>query len=305
MRPLRTLRALAVSAVAASGVLIAYRLAAETLVTRADDNADRDTTTGWLRGAEPQWLGREDASDAVLMVHGFVGAGTNFNELPARLAAAGLRVRVMRLPGHGTSPREFEAVSPTELLDSVRQELAELKRAHERVFVVGHSMGGTLATLAAAEDGADGVVLGAPYFGVTHHWYYGLSAETWMSIAQPVLRWVYKGELFIQVNRTGAKPHILSYAWVPLGGLETLAELGHRANAPETLQRIRAPVLLLHGPGDVAASPDAASVAVSKMASTDKRAVYLDRSNHHIFWDHDREQVVEEVLGFVERLRAQ
>jgi len=308
MRLTRRPRAFAIGSVAFSialgGLVVAYRVAADTLVSRTDDRAVRDADTGWLRGAEPRWLGPADASDAVLMIHGFVGAGTNFADLPDRLAASGLRVRVMRLPGHGTSPREFETVPADTLLEAVRSELADLKREHRRVFVVGHSMGGTLATLAAASDGADGVVLGAPYFGVTHHWYYGLPAETWMGLAQPILRWLYKGELFIQVNRKEAKKNILSYTWVPLGGLQTLAELGHRASAPETLEGMQAPVLLLHAPGDVAASPEAAESAVSEMASTDKRMVWLERSNHHIFWDYDREQVFEEVRAFVAARRT-
>lgn len=301
----RKLRTLAIGFAALVGVVLVYRIAADALVTRADDAADRDPVTGWLRGSEPRWLGPENAPDAVLMVHGFVGAGTNFGELPQRLAAKGLRVRVMRLPGHGTSPREFEAVTAEELVEAVKVELAGLKRDHARVFLVGHSMGGTLSTLAAAQGGADGVVLGAPYFGVTHHWYYGLRAETWMSVAEPFLRWLYKGEFFIQVNRKEAKSDILSYAWVPLGGLETLGELGRRASSPSTLDSLHAPVLLLHGPGDVAASPGAASDAVSAMAATDKRVVWLERSNHHVFWDYDRQQVFAETEAFLDRLRAQ
>ncbi len=305
MRFSRILRTLAIGSVALVASVIAYRVAAEVLVTRADDTADRNGATGWLRGAEPRWLGPADKSDAVLMIHGFVGAGTNFGELPERLAAQGFRVRVMRLPGHGTSPREFEALPAESLLDAVKDELAELKRQHARVFLVGHSMGGTLATLAAAQEGADGIVLGAPYFGVTHRWYYGLPAETWMSVARPLLRWLYKGELFIQVNRKEAKPNILSYSWVPLGGLETLAELGRQANSPVTLGSVKAPVLHLHGPGDVAASPVAAADAVSAMASADKRIVPLERSNHHIFWDYDREQAYSAVEVFLNRLRTQ
>ncbi len=305
MRFPRKLRTLAIGSGALLGLVVAYRIAAEVLVARSDATVDRDAETGWLRGAEPRWLGPEGATRAVLMVHGFVGAGTNFGELPERLASQGFRVRVMRLPGHGTSPRDFEKVQAEELVEAVKSELADLKRQHGRVFLVGHSMGGTLSTLAAAQEGADGLVLGAPYFGVTHHWYYGLPAETWISIAQPILRWLYKGELFIQVNRKEAKSNIVSYSWIPMGGLETLAELGHRANSPATLEKVRTPVLLLHGPGDVAASPSAAADAVSKMASAEKRVVWLERSNHHIFWDYDQEQVFDEVMGFFEHLGTQ
>ncbi len=35
------------------------------------------------------------------------------------------------------------------------------------------------------------------------------------------------------------------------------------------------------------------------MASKDKRYVSLDRSNHHIFWDYDQAQVMDEIVRFL------
>ena len=44
--------------------------------------------------------------------------------------------------------------------------------------------------------------------------------------------------------------------------------------------------------------------ALEHMASDEKKFVLLERSNHHIFWDYDREQVYAEVLRFLERHAA-
>ena len=55
---------------------------------------------------------------------------------------------------------------------------------------------------------------------------------------------------------------------------------------------------MLHGRNDVAASPAAADLALIQMGSTDKRLVWLERSNHHVFWDYDAEQVMREIVEF-------
>lgn len=280
-------------------LLTSCALLTNRMVTRADRNAARNPHTGILLGAEERDLGPVDARGAVLLVHGFLGAGNNFADLPERLAALGWRVRVMRLPGHGTSPRDFQRVTPDELLSAVREELGALQATYGKVIVVGHSMGGTLSTLAVAEDGADGLVLAAPFFGVTYRWYYILKPEIWTWITRPIMPWVYKGQCFTQVNRKEAKPEIVSYTWMPTRALSTLYELARRARSKEILNNITCPVLLIHAHGDVSASIKASRKSFDVMASTDKRAVWLKKSNHHIFWDYEREQVMKEIEKFI------
>ena len=273
----------------------------EHLVARSDARAPRDPETGLLEGAEPRDLGPKDAPGAVLLVHGFLGAGQNFGELPEALAEHGWRARAMLLPGHGTSPRDLETVDADELVDAVFAEAQALANEHGNVVLIGHSMGGALCTLAAAQGHADGLVLVAPYFEVTHRWYYILPPEQWIRIGSPIVRWVYKGQMLIQVNRPEAKDKILSYEWAPTRAGRTLAELGERARASECLDRVTCPVLLLHSHGDEASSPEAAEKAWEGMASTDKRIAWFDRSNHHLFFDYDREEVVAEILTFLDQ----
>ena len=143
-------------------------------------------------------------------------------------------------------------------------------------------------------------MLGAPYFGVTHHWYYGLRPERWTKLSAPVVPWLYKGKLFLQLNRKTSKPEVYSYTWIPTRGVLTLMEIGRRANAPDVLDAIQCPVLWLHSTGDVAASRKAAERAFQAMPSEHKRAVELTRSNHHIFWDYEQEQVFSEILKFLQ-----
>lgn len=286
----------------AAGVLAVYNLIMGNLAARWDAAAPRNPETGILIGAEELDLGPEDSEAAVLLVHGFVGGSNNFWELPQRLADEGYRVRAMRLPGHGTTPADFAATPASEFPLAVLRELRALKTKHDRVYLVGHSMGGTLSVLAAAMEPVDGLVLAAPYFGVTYQWYYVLPPERWTKLTAPLVKWVYKSRPFIRVNREEAKDEILSYVWIPAEGSKTLVELGESANDPFVLEQIECPVLLLHGTEDFAASPEAAEQAFQQITAKDKTLHWYENSDHHLFWDYDREAVIEQTVDFLNRL---
>src|SRR5690606_7917458 len=107
----RVLRTLAVAAIVPLLGVPGLNCAATYLVRRTDTRIPRDPATGIMLGAEERDLGPKDAPGVAILVHGFIGAGDNFDGLPEAIADAGWRVRVMRLPGHGTSPIDFEKTS--------------------------------------------------------------------------------------------------------------------------------------------------------------------------------------------------
>lgn len=281
-----------------------YNVISDRLVARSDARVPRNPETGILLGAEPRDLGPADAPGVVLFVHGFLGGSNNFADLPERVAAAGWRARVILLPGHGTSPLDLEKTTLAELEQAVLDEVRALRQQHQTVILLGHSMGGALATRAAAREPIDGLILCAPYFGVTHRWYYGLRPETWAEIGAPAFRWVYKGNLFRQVNRKDDRKKILSYQWTPVRSITMLMELGRLVNEPATLKAITCPVLLVHSRIDSAASPEAAEKAVKAMSAQDKTFRWLSESNHILFWDFERDEVAQAVLEFLEARRT-
>jgi carboxylesterase len=300
-RSRRILYAIAL-AVAVTGASCAYNVGAGYLAEHAAAQEPRDPETGILLGAVPLDLGPEDADVAVLLVHGFVGGVNNFGDLPDRLAAQGWRVRGMRLPGHGTWPEDLNRINPDDLTSAVAEEYNDLRRKYPRVVLVGHSMGGALAAVTAAQhESPDALVLAAPYFGVTYKPYYVLRPETWTRLTYWAFRWVYKGEVFMQVNRNESKPRIFSYTWLPSHALVTLIEVGEIAADPQMLAKIDCPVLLIHGRQDVAASGEAAARALEAVPATVKEVVWLEKSNHHIFWDYEREEAVVAVVAFIQK----
>ncbi len=273
-------------------------------VKRYDATVPRNPETGIILGAEERDIGPKDAPNAVLFVHGFSGTGNNYNDLPDRVAAEGWRVRVMLLPGHGTSPFSFETTTAEELLSAVMQELQTLRGQHKKLVLMGHSMGGALATLAASQMPLDGLMLAAPYYSVTFKWYYLLPAEKWARLFSPLVRWIYSPPENQPVNRREVRTQILSYPWIPTKAFLTAMTLAERARKPETLQRIQCPTLLIHSLKDNVTAPSSAARAFAEIPSAQKRAVWLENSDHIIFWDYDQEQVAEETLAFLKQVAA-
>lgn len=285
---------------------VVWHVVCVSLVNAEERDLPRDSITGVIEGLEPRDFGPDDSRFGALFVHGIGGSPKDFDGLPERLAERGWRVRVMLLPGHGTRARDLKKATAEQEIEAVRREVARMNERHETVLLVGFSMGGALSTITAAREAGriDGLVLGAPYYGVTYKWYYGLRPETWTRLLAGPVPWVYKGDIFRAINDRSNKKSFFTYRVMPTHSFVMLGELGRIAGAPETLKSITCPVLVVHSPKDIAASFEASAAAFEAMPAKDKRFVKLENTDHHLFWDFDREQVYREVLAFAEKLEA-
>jgi pyruvate dehydrogenase E2 component (dihydrolipoamide acetyltransferase) len=100
-----------------------------------------------IGGRRLRWLemGEGDAAP-VLLVHGFGGDLNTWMFTQPALAEI-RRTVALDLPGHGGSTKEVGAGDPESLADAVEELAAAL--GLERMHLVGHSMGGAVAALAA------------------------------------------------------------------------------------------------------------------------------------------------------------
>jgi carboxylesterase len=295
-------------ATAAASVLLgvgiaAYSWAASRSLACEIESTPRDPQTGIVLGAEAMSLGPPNAAAACLLLHGYVGARSDFADLGERISEEGFFVRMARLPGHGTTPVDFDKQTPESMLEGARAELEDLRSKFERVYLVGFSMGGAISTLLASEGGVDGLVLVAPYYKVTYSWTYVLPPETWNRLFSPILPYVIKADGFVKVNKRESLEHIYSYRTLSTQSLTTLVELGRLARQPEVLSRIDRPVLVLYSEGDEAASPQATKQVFEAIQSTDKTLRRIgERSNHILLWDYDAEDAKTAILDFLERV---
>lgn len=96
------------------------------------------------------------AETAVLMIHGIVGTPHHFDDL-IPLIPENWSVVNLLLEGHGQGAVEFGAASMDQWKGQVSRELDAMLACHEKVLIVGHSMG-TLFAIQSAIDCPERVV---------------------------------------------------------------------------------------------------------------------------------------------------
>jgi len=96
-----------------------------------------------LPGAQP--LNLPGGPVGALLVHGLTGTTQSMRPWAEHLAAAGLTVSAPRLPGHGTRWQDLNATGFADWYGEAERAFDDLRARCATVFVMGLSMGGTLA----------------------------------------------------------------------------------------------------------------------------------------------------------------
>lgn len=234
------------------------------------------------------------AGTAVVLVHAFAGTPRGMRPLGEVLHAAGFSVDVVRLPGHGTTVRDMAATRWSDWRTTVTHAVDRALRAHDRVVLVGQSMGGTIALDLAGhrDDVAGAVAINAIVVAPS-----GLLARV-APILQHVVPTVPRGLAGLPLDDI-ARPGISedAYPSVPSRATQSLVEALPRVRAG--LATLTCPLLVVSSREDHTVDPVNGDVIAAEAASSDLRRVFLDRSWHVAQLDWDREEVEAAVRDFV------
>lgn len=234
---------------------------------------------------------------SAVMLHGFVGSPYDLSPLVVPLTERGFRVVVPVLPGQSRAEAAWDRddVTPDAFLAWTRTLIADETRTAGRTPVlVGFSMGGALAIIAAADGGVDRLVLLAPYLGLTE------GDETATRVAE-LAQWVAP---FMPKTQRGkindpdgyARYEPGSYV-VSLPGFLQLQALAARARA--AAPGLELPTLVVYAPGDSVASGETARRLFDDRANVELLAA--TRSDHVLLFDYDADAVIARVVAFLEK----
>jgi carboxylesterase len=205
------------------------------------------------------------------------------------LAQAGLTVRVPRLPGHGTRWQDANQVSWQDWYATLSDTVDEVRSACTDTFVMGLSMGGTLALRLAEERGSDlaGVVA------------VNASLFTTRKDAKllPLLRRVVPA--LPPVGNDIKKPGEVepAYSKLPVKAAYQLSLLWKLTNAD--LATITQPLLVMTSRHDHVVEPENSERLMAGAGSTDKRQIWLEDSYHVATMDNDLPLIIDESLSFM------
>jgi carboxylesterase len=237
-------------------------------------------TTAHVQAGAASYAGGS-GPDGVLLCHGFTGSPVSMLPWAKHLEADGFRVRLPRLPGHGTTWREMNMTRWEDWYACVGRAFGELHADCERVFVCGLSMGGALALRLAEQRGTDvaAVTLVNPAIA---------SADPRMRLL-PVLRHLVPS--LAAVGGDIALPDALEGAYdrSPLHAAWSLTQLWRDVQA--NLARVNQPMLIYKSVVDRVVDPLSLRLIVERARSADISTVMLRRSYHVATLDYDAEQI--------------
>ena len=229
---------------------------------------------------------------AALCLHGLTGTPYEMRPLGLALSAAGIAALGPALPGHNETPERLAAVAHGEWLAAARGALRELRAVHERVFVVGLSMGGLVALVLAAEERVDAAaVIGVPLRIRSP----GIHL---VPLLKRLMRFVPKSS-GSDISDPDARARHPSYDRMPLAAVHELVRLQRRARA--SLPRIQAPLFVAHGARDRTAHPDDAHEILARVASRERQHLVLADSGHVVPVDRDGPRLAAALVAFLRR----
>ena len=249
-----------------------------------------DASMPVLPGAEP--FSSDGGPVGVLLCHGFTGSPQSMRPWAEHLAAAGLTVSLPRLPGHGTRWQELNLTRWEDWYAEVDRALTSLSSRCEQVFVMGLSMGGTLAIRLAEQrpDDVDGLVLVNPSLLTTR------PDRHLLPLLQLLLpSWTPIGS---DIKKPGVTE--LAYDRLPLKASYSLSKLWIATRSD--LAKVVQPILIFRSSQDHVVEPDSCVLLKDKVASTSVREVVLDNSYHVATLDNDAETIFAGSLDFVRTL---
>jgi carboxylesterase len=237
---------------------------------------------------------------AVLGMHGFGGTASELRPMVDRIAEAGYAVEAPLMPGHGARAHELQEHTLDTWAEAMRARATSLVERHERVVLIGFSLGSLVAMHLAAERPpwlAALVVLGNALTLRAHsRWPLGAWDRLGWKMPDVYLRKPRPADM---TDRDAAE-HLTTYDRHPLRAALEVYRAGKRVR--ESVSRIACPTLVLHGKRDLVCSVKNASWLASNLGTRDVSVRIFEKSAHVLAADIEREDVAREVVRFLARI---
>ena len=277
-----------IAAIVALARLRARHRAVRTVAKRLSLGPD-----GIVVGAAPIDL-QAETGRAVLLLHGFGDTPQTVAYLASYLNTHGWAVRAPLLPGHGSSLEAFAASRADDWIDSARRELATLRTRYTNISIVGQSMGGSLATILAAEArDLSALVMLAPYISMPTRLRRAAAAHPILGVLTPYLHG--GGERSIRDPEEAARN--LAYGFTTprlIYELSRIVDLARRA-API----VATPTLVIQSRQDHRIPAEAAERAFALFTAPERRLIWTEGNGHIISVDYGRDAVFSSVVEWL------
>lgn len=274
----------------------------------------------------------DNARHVCLMLHGLGGGVYEMESLAWQLHEHGYAVAAINYPGHATTARWMPDSAWEEWYEHAEETLKTLQGEYETISLIAFSTGCPLAAKLALSYPTAHLVFLSPFFKIASPWFCPVAPEKLMNWLSPSLLPKIEHPLF----SSPLMEKLEASAWVQQHVHKLMSPLAHaprmgyplfdRSVYPHLkaiprqwsfnlravhsalalieditprLSELETPLLVIQSRYDSVVCPSGAQLVHDQAGSAHKKLVWLERSNHVITLDYDRQHVYEQVLAFL------
>ena len=247
------------------------------------------------------WLPNEDSKAVLLVVHGLAEHSGRYSNLVDYFVPKGYAIFGLDHRGHGKSEGLSGYVEKfSDYVDDLKTflDIVRGEQGDTKIFLVGHSVGGTIATAYTVNHQHElaGLILSAPALKV------GSSVSRFNIIMTRVLSGLLPkaGIAAIDASAISRDQTVVdAYVNDPLvyrGKIR--ARLGSELvgmieqQLPPRLPQVNLPVLIMHATADRLSNPEGSKILYESVSSKDKTLNYYGGLYHEVFSEPEHEQVL-------------
>jgi acylglycerol lipase len=267
--------------------------------------------SGYLAGAGGRriywqsWTPESEPKALIMIVHGAGEHSGRYGHVAEALVEDGYAVYALDHRGHGRSD------GPRALIDRLDSAVADLDRLVNEalaehpalpVFVLGHSVGGTIAVRYALDHqgGLTGVVLSGPLAAIDAAAPLRFAGRV-LSVVVPTLPLIAVDPALVsrdpQVVAAYQSDPLVHHGKLPV---RTLAELISAIDQfPDAVRAITVPTLILYGSADRLCPPSGSGMLGERIGSEDKTVKAYEGLYHEILNEPERDEVLADIRAWL------
>ncbi len=241
-----------------------------------------------MEGAGP--FSFEGSELGVLAIHGG-GGGTAADLLPLARELhekGGYTVNLPLLPGYGTIPEELRETPIEEWISFLEREISALQQHCSKIIVGGHSMGGILTLILAAQHDLDAI----------------FTISTPIGLKGMLHRLVPFFKLFIKYHAVDSEQFKkdtdgkwVGYDKIPLNIAPKIKKLIKIMR--NSLSKVQAPAIMFQGRLDSVIKSNSMETLFNNINSETKKKIWLEHQDHPILHSPDHRTIVLKLISFI------
>ena len=223
----------------------------------------------------------------VYIIHGFSSTTYETKALAKFLGDQGYHTITKNLPGHGVTPEDCNNVKYQDWQYSIKQDIAQLASNSKKIYIIGCSMGGTLALYASSIFPVNACVVGGTVLKFKNPFTINFTNRLFCQIIK------------LKTKRSGNKNiKFYGYTKYPLIALNEFRKMN--LFVMKKLHNVKCPTLIIHSKGDRLSIRENVKIIYNNISSNIKTRLWVNHAHHNLFdTSPDQKIIFNKILDFI------